>query len=71
MNDIMQYISRMNLVLWVSGIFVAHLLLYMVLGTANWAWTALLATVVWAIVLVVARVASRRWVEEHEKEKNR
>jgi Na+-driven multidrug efflux pump len=71
MQAIMRYISQMNLVLWVAGIFAAHLLLYLLLGTANWVWTALMATVVWAIVLTIARVASRKWIDEQDSEKSR
>ncbi|MGE5704570.1 MAG: hypothetical protein ACM32O_18740 [Clostridia bacterium] len=69
MGDIMRYISKMNLVVWIIGVFIAHLLLYLTLGTASWGWTALLATAVWAAVLIVAKVAAGRWLEEQEKVK--
>ncbi|MBN6185611.1 hypothetical protein JQN58_01255 [Aneurinibacillus sp. BA2021] len=45
----------MNLSVWIALIFVAHLLMYYALGTPAWLATSLLATLVWAVVLIVAQ----------------
>jgi membrane protein YdbS with pleckstrin-like domain len=45
--------SAMNLLTWVALIFAAHLLMYYALGTPSWFVTSILATLVWAAVLVV------------------
>ncbi|WP_236692990.1 hypothetical protein [Aneurinibacillus tyrosinisolvens] len=45
----------MNLIMWIVLIFLAHAALYLFLGTPHWLATTLLATAVWAAVLVLFR----------------
>ncbi|MFT9846097.1 hypothetical protein [Aneurinibacillus sp. REN35] len=45
----------MHLFIWIFLIFAAHLLMYYALGTPAWIATSLLATLVWAVVLIVAQ----------------
>jgi hypothetical protein len=44
--------KNMNIWMWIGVVFVAHLLMYYTLGTVSWFATSLLATAVWAIVLL-------------------
>jgi hypothetical protein len=49
----------MNIWMWIGVIFVAHLLLYYALGTVSLFATSILATAVWAIVLLLGSVFIR------------
>ncbi|MCI1693666.1 hypothetical protein [Aneurinibacillus aneurinilyticus] len=44
----------MNLFIWIAIILVAHLIMYYALGTPTWIATSVLATLVWAAVLVIS-----------------
>lgn len=70
MNNLLSFINRMNIVVWIVGIFIAHMLLYMLLGTATWLATSLLATAVYAAVLLVLKLVAKRY-EDNNKEKAR
>ncbi|CAJ1004071.1 MULTISPECIES: hypothetical protein [Bacillales] len=68
MRSLVAFINRMNIGIWLLGIFVAHVLLYLLLGTATWLATSLLATAFYGLVLLVAKlVASRYGDKEHIK----
>lgn len=45
----------MHLLMWIVLIFAVHLLMYYALGTPAWIITSLLATLVWAVVLIIAQ----------------
>jgi hypothetical protein len=47
--------------LWpiIGIIFIAHLALYYMLGTANWLWVAAMASAFWAVVLIGIRYLLR------------
>jgi O-antigen ligase len=68
LRSLVSFINRMNIWVWLLGIFAAHALLYLFLGTATWMATALLATAFYGIVLLVAKlVAGRYGDKEHIK----
>ncbi|UFJ41205.1 hypothetical protein LOK74_01210 [Brevibacillus humidisoli] len=69
MANVWTYIDRMNLFGWVLGIFIAHVLLYVLLGTDTWLATSLLAASVYAVVLTVLKIVAKRYVEEDEKDR--
>ncbi|MBP1933606.1 hypothetical protein [Ammoniphilus resinae] len=54
-----------NLLGWILFILIAHSILYYTFGTPNWFGTALLATVVWAVVLY----GIRYFVRDRNKER--
>lgn len=70
MNNLLSFINRMNIVAWVIGIFVAHMLMYLLLGTRTWLATALLAAAVYAAVLLVLKLVARRY-QTNDREKAR
>ncbi len=51
MNSFWLYLSRINLFVWIAGVFIAHAVMYFWLGTATWLSTSFLATAVWAVAL--------------------
>lgn len=67
MRTFWQFFDRMNLLVWVIGLFAAHLLLYLMLGTDTWLSTSLLATAVWAAVLLVLKLAAGRFAGERQE----
>lgn len=58
---------RMNLLTWVLGLFIAHALMYLMLGTDSWMATTLLATSVWGFVLFILKVVAKS-VQQDEEE---
>jgi uncharacterized membrane protein len=67
LRNLVAFISRMNILVWILGIFVGHALLYLLLGTDTWLATSLLATAFYAVVLLIARLAVRRYADDKEK----
>lgn len=67
MRNLALFLNRMNMLVWLLGIFAGHALLYLLLGTDTWLATALLATAFYGIVLLVARLAFRRYAEDREE----
>jgi hypothetical protein len=68
LRSLVSFINRMNIWVWLLGIFAAHALLYLFLGTATWLATSLLATAFYGIVLLVAKLVAGRYGEkEHIK----
>lgn len=67
MRNVWLYFDRMNLFAWILGIFIAHALLYLLLGTRTWLATTFLATAVYAVVLGVLKIAAKRFTDDREK----
>lgn len=61
MNGFSSFFNRMHIWWWLLGIFVAHLVLYLALGTATWLATALLATAFYGVVLLVCKLIASRY----------
>lgn len=68
MNGFASFFNRMNIWWWLVGIFVAHLLWYLAIGTATWLATALLATAFYGVVLLVCKLVASRY---RDREKSR
>jgi len=68
MRGFASFFNRMNIWWWLLGIFVAHVLLYLALGTATWLATSLLATAFYGIILLVGKLIASRYPD---KEKSR
>ncbi|MEJ8546341.1 hypothetical protein [Brevibacillus borstelensis] len=66
MHSLASFINRMNVFAWLVGIFAAHALLYLFLGTATWLATSLLATAFYGIVLLVAKLVASRYDDREE-----
>lgn len=60
MNVFWNYMSRMNLFLWIAVVFVAHGIMYYALGTPTWISTTFLASAFWAVVLYVLKSVGRK-----------
>jgi hypothetical protein len=56
----------MNIWYWLLGIFVAHVLLYLVLGTPTWLATSLLATAFYGVVLLIGKLVAGRYGKKEE-----
>jgi uncharacterized membrane protein len=67
LRNLVAFINRMNILGWILGIFVGHALLYLLLGTDTWLATALFATAFYAVVLLIAKLAVRRYADDEEK----
>ncbi|WP_139492338.1 hypothetical protein [Brevibacillus dissolubilis] len=67
MAGLMNFFERMNVWMWILGIFIAHALLYILLGTDNWLATTLLATSVYAVALLVLKVVARRFTQNKQR----
>jgi membrane protein YdbS with pleckstrin-like domain len=67
LRNLVAWINRMNILVWVLGIFVGHALLYLLLGTDTWMATSLMATAFYAIVLLIAKLAVKRYDVDKEK----
>jgi membrane protein YdbS with pleckstrin-like domain len=67
LRNLVAWINRLNMLVWVLGIFVGHALLYLLLGTETWLATSLFATAFYAIVLLIAKLAVRRYDVDREK----
>jgi energy-coupling factor transporter transmembrane protein EcfT len=67
LRTVVSFIHRMNILVWLLGILAGHALLYLLLGTDTWLATALLATAFYGIVLLVAKLAVRRFGDDREK----
>ena len=68
MRNVWLFFDRMNLWMWVLGIFVAHALMYLLLGTDTWLATTLLATSVYGAALIALKLVARRFVEKKERD---
>jgi hypothetical protein len=66
LRNLMAFVNRMNLLVWILGIFVGHALMYLLLGTDTWVYTSFLATVFYAVVLFVLKLAARRMMSDKE-----
>lgn len=60
MSTFWAFLSRINLVGWVIGAFIAHVVMYLVLGTDTWLSTSFLATAVWAVAFYVLKELGKR-----------
>lgn len=60
MQAFFDFFNKINLVLWISVIFVLHGFLYYALGTSNWFSVTLLATATYAVVLATLKGVSAR-----------
>jgi energy-coupling factor transporter transmembrane protein EcfT len=67
LRNLLTFINRMNILVWLIGIFAGHALLYLLLGTDTWLATSLLATAFYGIVFLVAKLAARRYASDREK----
>lgn len=67
MRALVLFIHRMNIMVWLLGILAGHALLYLLLGTDSWLATSLLATAFYGIVLLVAKLAARRFIDDREE----
>lgn len=63
-RSLMTYLNRMNILAWLLGIFVAHMVLYLMLGTATWLATSLLATAFYGIVLLIGKMVASRYADK-------
>ncbi|KEO84798.1 hypothetical protein [Tumebacillus flagellatus] len=59
MDGLVAFVNRMNLLLWIAVIALAHLLLYLFLGTDHWLFATVAATAVYAIVLLSLKSLAR------------
>lgn len=66
LRSLMTFFNRMNIMVWLVGIFVAHAALYLVLGTATWLATSLLATAFYGIILLVGKLIASRYPDKEE-----
>ncbi|GAA4727090.1 hypothetical protein [Brevibacillus fulvus] len=66
MNNLIAFIHKMNLLVWIVGIFVAHALLYLLLETRSWLATSLLATAFYAVVLFALKSWASRQIKNRE-----
>ena len=66
MRGFATFFNRMNIWWWLLGIFVAHALLYLVLGTDTWLATSLLATAFYGIILLVGKLIASRYPDKEE-----
>ncbi len=60
MSNLLSFVERMNLILWLTVIFVFHLVLYLILGTDNWLFATVSATATYAALLLVVKSVLRR-----------
>ncbi|MGD8191959.1 hypothetical protein ACQCN2_18480 [Brevibacillus ginsengisoli] len=60
MGAFWNYMSRINLFLWIAVVFVAHGILYYSLGTPTWLSTTFLASAFWAVVLFVLKSVGKK-----------
>ncbi|GIO08257.1 hypothetical protein [Brevibacillus reuszeri] len=66
MRSLMTFLNRMNIVVWLLGIFIGHAALYLILGTATWLATSLLATAFYGIILLVGKLIASRYPDKEE-----
>ena len=66
LRGLMTFLNRMNILVWLLGIFIAHALLYLALGTATWLATSLLATAFYGIILLVGKLIASRYPDKEE-----
>ncbi|QQE73871.1 hypothetical protein KDJ56_18660 [Brevibacillus composti] len=66
MRNLMAFLNRMNVFVWLIGIFLAHALLYLFLGTVTWLATSLLATAFYGIVLLIGKLVASRYEDRGE-----
>ncbi|MBL0385320.1 hypothetical protein JJB07_01560 [Tumebacillus sp. ITR2] len=59
MNGWYGFINRMNLLLWITVILLAHLMLYLFLGTDHWLFATIAATAVYSVILLSLKVLAR------------
>ncbi|QDX92584.1 hypothetical protein JNUCC42_21955 [Brevibacterium sp. JNUCC-42] len=69
MRSLMNFFLRVNLLAWIIGLFVAHLVMYVSLGTPTWFATSLLAVSVYAVFFMVMKMVAQRYIER-EREGN-
>lgn len=67
MRNLIGFINRMNIFLWIVGIFAGHAALYLVLGTDTWLATTFLATAFYGAVLLVVKMVTKRYAGDKEK----
>jgi len=66
-EHIFRFARRMNVLVWVLGLFVAHALFYLLLGTDGWLTASLLAAAVYGVLLMVLKMVARRGVADKEE----
>ncbi|WP_310229663.1 hypothetical protein [Brevibacillus nitrificans] len=66
LHSVMRFFNRMNALVWLAGIFVAHAALYIALGTATWFTTALLATCFYGAVILVGKLIGNYYKDKEE-----
>ncbi|EGL83063.1 hypothetical protein CathTA2_1403 [Caldalkalibacillus thermarum TA2.A1] len=59
-----QRMADINLLVWISAVFIFHGLLYLLLGTPNWMSVTLMATSVWALGLLIIRAVGRALIRQ-------
>ena len=60
MNGFYNFVDRMNLGLWLIGIFVFHLILYLMLKTDHWIFATIAATATYAVLFSFLKMVVRR-----------
>lgn len=60
MNTWIDFINRMNVLLWTAVMFLFHLILYLSLGEDDWLMATLLATGTYALAFVLLKSFARR-----------
>ncbi|MCR8980489.1 hypothetical protein [Brevibacillus laterosporus] len=70
MRSLMNFFQRANLLAWIIGLFIAHIVMYLSLGTPTWFATSLLAVSVYAVFFMVMKMVAQRY-NEKEREGNR
>lgn len=66
LRSLMTFLNRMNILYWLLGIFAAHALLYLLLGTRTWLATSLLATAFYGVLLLVGKLIASRYPDKEE-----
>lgn len=68
MDSFFRFFERMNLLVWGLGLFLAHAIMYFMMGTRTWLTTALLAAAVWTGVLFIVKAVAKRYVTNRNRE---
>jgi len=66
LRSLMSFFNQMNVLAWVAGIWIAHALLYLALGTATWLGTSLLAAVFYGVLILVGKLVASRYPDKEE-----
>lgn len=66
LRSLMSFFNRMNVLAWLAGIWIAHALLYLALGTATWLGTSILAAAFYGLLILVGKLVASRYPDKEE-----